>query len=242
MTATDAGPLVCPNCQGTNTAIGGSGSAICTDCAHLWNPNDAQPKPIAPLAPFGLPPVEEVFGRLPADIAAVEREHHEDYIGGIATLEGGQTGEVVAFRGMEAIIVRLDSGDLVEVPLTDVERIMPPVVIPEPAVQPDTVDELAPDLQLAMQLAQVIIRAGCEAVNGTGSDITPGVPPTGYLPPDIELISVIETAAGLAIGMLLEVLEADIDKVLVWVGAVDDETEVATETTEDASGEHTSNE
>lgn len=241
MTATEQTPLVCPKCSGTNTAIGGSGSAICTDCAHLWNPADPVIPPTPTPQPFGLAPVHEVFGPDAYTGRDVEAFDPADAVGGIATLEGGQTAEVVSFTPYDHLIVRLSTGDLERVPIGDVLRIMPPVVIPEPVAIPANENELAPDLQLAISLARVIIRAGCESVNGTGEQITPGVPPTGYLPADTELHEVVERAAGLAVGMLLEVLEADIDAVLTWVGAVDDHTEVATETTEDASDTSTGN-
>lgn len=286
MTTNDATTLVCPNCASTNTAIGGSGSAICTDCAHLWNPNDVQYPP----TPIYVPPlqatVEEVFGT-PADddnepkwerypptsegLAQYRRDGNSiadahwfqlhkatpvevdpdayNYetekallVGGVATLEGGQVATVVAFTGSETVIVALSTGDLQEVPMSDVERIMPPIVIPDPVVIPDDVDAMPADMQLALTLAQVIIRAGCESVTGTGASVTPGVPPVGYLPADEALHSVVERAAGLAVGMLIEAFGLDVDAILRFVGAVDESAEVATETTEVEDESSTSDE
>lgn len=264
MTANDATTLVCPNCASTNTAIGGSGSAICTDCAHLWDPGDVEYPP----TPIYVPPVqatvEEVFGPenvvepfhveardgfplTPATMADAERvgtlgDELDQLVGGIATLEGGQTAEVIAFSIHDSVLVKLATGDLEEVPLADVVRIMPPVVIPDPVIIPDEVGGMPADMQLALTLAQVIIRAGCESVTGTGASVTPGVPPVGYLPADEALHTVVERAAGLAVGMLIEAFELDVDAILRFVGAVDESAEVATETTEVEDESSTSDE
>lgn len=220
----------------------------------MWdpaNPSDA----VAPrIEPFAMAPVEEVYGKTSPNVGrnadvlvetaeTLDRARSDDdpdtyadrfdtLIGGIATLEGGQVTEVVSFTTHDSVIVRLSTGDLEDVDLNDVQAIVPPVVVPDPAVLPETVDGLAPDAQLSLTLARLIIRAGCESVNGTGADVTPGVPPVGYLPVEPDLHNVIERAAGLAVGMLIEVFELDVDAILEWVGAVHDETDQGDQTTE----------
>lgn len=228
MTATDAAPLACPYCASTNTTIGGSGSAMCLDCATMWDPADADPVN-APRE------VSIIDGQLVAGVEALTtelrglaEELEGDMVGGVATLEGGQTGEVVAFAPDGDVIVKVASGDLLHVAIGDVERIMPPVVIPEPVAMPDTIAAAPPDMVLALTLAQTIIRAGCESVNGSGENVTPGVPPVGYLPTEPELHAVVERAAGLAVGMLIEVFELDVEAILEWVGAVSESDDEAT--------------
>lgn len=232
MTATDVPALVCPVCGNTNIAIGGSGNAICTDCTHMWNPADPQPVPPAfdievpgamAITPATLADADRV-GALEDELAQLE--------GGVATLEGGQTATVVTFKWPESVVVELGNGDLQIVPLDAVQRIMPPIVIPDPVDVPDTVDALPADLQLALELARTIIRAGAESVEGSGANVTPGMPPIGYLPADPELLPVIERAAGIAVGMLIERFELDVDEILVYAGAVREQDQVATETTE----------
>lgn len=241
MTATDAQPLVCPTCGSTQTAIGGSGNAICTECTHMWNPAD--PAPIT--TSLATAAAHDDWDGLTLLQAAGNPETAADILseleGGIATLEGGQVATVVTFKWPDSVVVELSTGDLQIVPLADVQRIMPPVVVPEPVDVPDTVDAMPPDMQLAFELAKVIVRAGAESVEGTGANVTPGMPPVGYLPADPELLPVIERAAGLAVGMLIEAFELDVDEILVFAGAVATETETATETTEVASESDASN-
>lgn len=236
MTVAEPTPIVCPQCGGTNTGIGASGSAICRDCAHLWNPDDPH-APAAPVvAPFAMAPADEVFLVDDIPIADVPPEMQESMVGGGAVLEGGQVATVVSFTEHDTVVVRLSTGDLEEVPLADVERIMPPVIVPEPAVIPDDVEGFAPDVTLAVTLAKLIVRAGVESVNGTGEDVTPGMPPVGYLPADPELHEVVERAAGLAVAMLVDLFALDVDTILVAVGATtetpdqgDPQTEVTNE-------------
>jgi len=242
---TDPSPLVCPSCHSDNTNIGASGSAICRDCAYLWDPDNPALPPTPVLPPFQLPPVDEVFSPALNDVTfggpaseatddvvawldgAGNPDTYEERVaslmGGGAVLEGGQVATLVAWTDNATVIVRLGNNDLEEVQLSDVQRIMPPVIIPEPAAIPDEPDGFAADMLLAIELAKVIVRAGCEAVTGTGTDVLPGLPPTGYLPSDPDLHPVIERAAGLAVGMLVEQFKLDVDAILEWVGAVSEE-------------------
>lgn len=235
---------------------------MCLDCGSMWDPAESQLSPPPVIEPFGMAPVDEVYGELArlaaadapdsdniADVSAwlhasgnhdTYEERIESMVGGSATLDGGQVAEVVSFTSSETVIVRTVSGDLAEVPIGDVLRIMPPVVIPEPVAVPDTIDAAPPDMLLALTLAQTIIRAGCESVHGSGEHVTPGVPPVGYLPAEPELHAVVERSAGLAVGMLIEMFELDVDAILEWVGAVSESDDSGNPTTEVASEQLTS--
>lgn len=235
-----ATPSACPNCASRNTTIGGSGAAMCLDCATMWDPADAPAPSVLAAAIDPTVDLERDLEALQAEVDADAAQLLADLVGNVATLEGGQTGEVVAFDPNDDVIVRLDSGDLVHVPLGDVTAMRAPVVIPDPVATPDDVDSAPPDMLLALTLAQTIIRAGCESVHGSGEHVTPGVPPVGYLPADPELHAVVERSAGLAVGMLIEMFELDVDQILEWVGAVSDEEIQGDPTTEVASEQHTS--
>jgi hypothetical protein len=233
MTATDPAPIACPNCASTQTTIMGSGAAICTDCATTWDPADAPAPSVLAAAIAADHEFEAEVEALTEQVNADAGLLLADLVGNMATLEGGQTGEVVAFDPNDDVIVRLDSGDLVHVPLADVIAMREPVAIPEPIALPDDPAELPADVRLSIELAQTIIRAGCESVNGTGEHVTPGVPPIGYLPGAPELHQVIERAAGLAVGMLIEMFELDVDVILEWVGATSEEATQGDPTTEE---------
>lgn len=233
MTAVDTTKPTCPNCGSGETAIGGSGNAICTACLHMWMPGQS-PEP--PTTGHVDPPAASPDG-LAAIAAAGDPETLADVLdgltGGVATLEGGQLATVVAWKWPEVVIVELGTGDLQAVDLGNVERILPPVLDVTPVDVPETVDDMPPEIRAALELAKIIIRAGAESVEGTGANVTPGMPPTGYLPSERDMFPVIERAAGLAVGILIEQFELDVDEILTFVGAVEEAPEVATETTEE---------
>lgn len=220
MSSTDVPTLVCPKCGATSTTIMGSGNAACMACAYMWDPSDpAVPFVLAP-APFGMAPVDEVFDTSshPANVPA--NLDLADHVGGRVVLEGGQEGFVLGVVDPETIEVILPDDRVEHVPLDVVVSMFPPPPVAPAPTSEDELGKLAPDLHLALDMARIIIRAGCESVHGTGETITPGLPPSGYLIDDPDVFPVVEQAAALAVGIILELLDADIDAVLLAVGAV----------------------
>jgi hypothetical protein len=206
-------------------------------CGHMWDPADrSKPFVLAPPA-FAMAPVDEVFGApgiRPDDIPLDDLVAH---VGGEIVLEGGQRGYVTEIVDDDHIEVQLPDDRVEVVNLSDVTAMhLPPRAVEIPD-DDDATLALAPDLQVALQLAQLIIRAGCESVNGTGETIAPGIPPVGYLPADPDLFPVVERAAGLAVAMILELLDADVDAVLLAVGATSEEVPQGDLQTEETSND-----
>lgn len=259
MTAPHPSGLVCPQCGGVDTSVGGSGNGMCFECAYTWDPAVEHGTARDAVAPFGMAPVEEVFGdrppRRPVDLDtgkvwpegmgdAMLAEDVDTYndrlaelVGGVATLEGGQTAIVVTFTDDERVVVTLATGDTEVVPLSDVERIVPPA---PPAVEPVEVEvEAEPpvEMQAMMLMASKILEAGVKASYALTQSETLIDVPTGYLPEEPALWSIVEQACVVAIGMLIDATDMDAEAVALWFGI---ELEVPTEgdqTTEDDNGE-----
>lgn len=236
MTATDPASLACPKCLHTNTMVGAAGVGRCFDCMYEWDP--ATEVALAPLdvGPFDMPSELEVFGP-PADVpplttAEVDAETVDDLkrfiaaldvdgvdgmdtlIGGTARLEGGQLGTVVSFPSIDSVEVVLNDGRTEIVDFSDVERITPRALDIEPAPETASVDDYAAEVQMAITLAELIVKAGIASVEGSGADVHPVAPPVGYLPDDPDLLPVIEKAAAIAVGMLIVNLHLDVDAML----------------------------
>lgn len=210
MTATDASPLVCPNCGHTNTAVAGSGSGMCFDCAHMWDPAtvvgvpaptvDAPapligdvvpigtPGSVGPLEPFGMASVEDVFD---APAPPKDPPNPTDY--------------PPTWAGLADF--RHDGGSMRNE--TWWEEIMGgPLDGLHPA--DEAVTEPPAEVAAVLVIAGQIIAAGIEAAWTMENPSATLVARTGYLPDDPDLLPIIEQACAVALGMVIDRSHDDI--------------------------------
>ena len=198
MTVPDPPALRCPNCGNTNTQIGASGNGMCFDCAHTWDPRAViVPEPPV-VEPFGMAPVEDVFGAEPAPADPPDPHAFESTWSGLADFRaaGGSMPNETWWR--EIMGAPADAIDPVEVVPAD-----PPV-----------------EVSAVLQMAKLILLAGLEAaviVREPGAALTPA---TGYLPDDPDLTPLIEQGAAVAVGMLLDAAGAEPEEVAAKLGIV----------------------
>jgi hypothetical protein len=194
-------------------------------------------------------PARAVDDQFAAELEAFTAEQRDSarmsldaHVGGRVVLEGGQEGFIIYVVEGDRIVVQLPDDREELVALEDVVSMFLPPATPDIPDSPDALDALAPDLRAALELARLIIRAGVESVNGTGETITPGLPPSGYLDVPYEMFPVVEQAAALAVAMILELVDADVDAVLLAVGAVREASDEGDPQTEVAHSEPSSSE
>lgn len=211
--------------------LGAAGVGRCFDCSHEWDPTAPAPEPVPSLAQEA---TDDFAAELVELIASTEAEATallDELIGGTARLEGGQVAQVVSFPSTETVELLLNDGRTEVVNLSDVDRITPrsDVVIEAPPIE--TVEDYAPEVQMSLTLAELILKAGIASVDMVDGVPQPGLPPVGYLPEEPDLIPVIEQAAALAVGMLIVNLSLDPALILAAIGDPQDPQE-ATDTPE----------
>lgn len=183
MTATNPAPLICPQCQSTNTEIGGSGNGMCFECAHVWDPATVTALPRPALEPFALPSTGEVFDAQPTPVDAPNPDDWPPSWEGLR-----------AFREAGGIITD-------ELWWADIMGGAPDQLDPRADVEPEPPVEV----QAALLLAAEILAAGITAAYTLANPDVQFVAPTGYLPADKAMLPIVEQACAVAIGMLIDV-------------------------------------
>lgn len=202
--------------------VGASGMGLCFECSNQWDPTGAQAIVVDPANEEVLRTHNGLLWARNAGDPETFTERMESLEGGTAILEGGQVGTVVTFKGSTHVVVELSTGDIEVVPVEHVERVTPPpppvVEVPVSEADPNA----AADIEMTMLLASIIVKAGIASVTGSGDDVTPGVPPSEFLPTDPELMPVIERAACVAIGMMITTFKLDPDVMLAALEGPED--------------------
>lgn len=209
MTATEPTPLVCPQCGSVNTSVGGSGSGMCFECAHMWDPASVVALPRVPIEPFQMLPVEEVFGPpmqdagstpAPTDVVPVQSSPDPTAPADVplpADFPPSWEGLRLFREAGGTISDEHWWSEIMGGPADNLDPVPPPA--PEPP----------PEVGAVMMIAAEILAAGVTAaytMETPGAVLTPA---TGYLPDDPDLLPIIEQACAVAIGMLLEEFEID---------------------------------
>lgn len=210
MTAAGTAPLVCPSCRSTSTMVGVQGNGLCFACSHTWDPKEVTALPLDTPAPAA-PVIDEVAVSTVAAALDVP-----DPYAFPSTWEG-----LTEYRAAGGVMA---------------DETWWEVRMGAPADQVDPVPSMldgAPDVgAVTVMLAELIVKAGIAALNGQGDDVTPGVPPTGYLPDDPAMHPMIEQAAAIAVGILITNMHLDVDEILATLGGVTYEETEGDQTTE----------
>lgn len=187
MTATDPAPLVCPQCGSTNTSVGGSGSGMCFECAHMWDPANVVALPRPTVADFAMATVEEVYGERLAELTPPDPH---DYL---PSWEG-----LRAFREAGGSIPD-------ELWWSEIMHGAPDDLDPH-AVQND---EPPAEVQAVLLLSQAILDAGLRAARLLSDPSFALDAMTGYLPDDADLLPLVEQACAVAIGRIIDAFDID---------------------------------
>lgn len=216
MTAAGAEPLVCPSCRSTSTMVGVQGNGLCFACSHTWDPKEVTALPLD-TEPSAVPVIDEVaVSKVAAALDVPDPYAFEPTFEGLAAFRaaGGTMADEVWWE------IRMGA------PANDIDPVA------------TLSDEPPAEIMATIAIAETIVKAGIAALNGQGDDVTPGVPPTGYLPDDPAMLVVIEQAAAIAVGMLITNMHLDVDELLATLGGVsyeESEGDQTTEASDDAS-------
>lgn len=195
----------CPKC-GSDVSVPMSDGRLClnADCRNEWNPDDVDWSNVHTIGEAAAEVVVDAILGPPESVTADEaaRAQLAALIGTDVILEGGQRATVVDFPDDDHVRVWFHEGDDVEdwatVSFNDVVR---SVDAPQTV---DVTDDVAADLgSAAVMLAGMIVNAGIETVDMTTTPPSIKQPPTGWCPPDVDILPLIETAAAFAIASVI---------------------------------------
>jgi hypothetical protein len=231
MTATNPATLTCPACQSANTMLQADGDGLCFECRNVWNPAEVvaltPPPPVVAMPDtvdtiLGPPdelrdevdPVDEDAATTSDVLAAGGLVSFADallaeLVGGIARLEGGQRAVVAEVLDEDTLRVILGDGRSEVVTFADVESVTPASSADHDAETGELFRKPDTDVQAALLCAGLIIEAGVQTVQSAADGAVIGLPPTGWLPRDGDLVDVLEQACGLAVAMVIDVTGAD---------------------------------
>lgn len=240
MTVTEPAPIVCPACRSENTNVGASGLALCFDCAHQWDPKEVTALPAPLLAPFGMAPVEAVYGPTDADVANHPANVPTPEPQGAPRITDHMTDAEIAWAVRHA-----DALDALDATPADPDaHTFPPtweglaayraaggVIDNElwydnfiaPAAEPlhpadAQGNEEAAAIQMTAELATLIVKAAVASMPGVLSAEETDVAPIGFLPDDPGLFPIVEQAAIQAVRGVIAVFELDAAALLEAIG------------------------
>lgn len=240
--------------------VGVQGNGLCFACSHTWDPKEVTALPLDTE-----PPTAPVIDEVAVSTVAAALDVPDPYAFP-ATWDGLQLfraaggsmreetwWEVMMRADVESVdpkaavlaggarLAGSQGPDFDEDPATGDMRRVDPVTgewVDTEHPQPSMMDGVDDAIAVTMMLAELIVKAGIAALNGQGDDVTPGVPPTGYLPDDPAMHGMIEQAAAIAVGMLITNMHLDVDELLATLGGVtyeETEGDQTTEASDDAS-------
>lgn len=197
--------------------VGVQGNGLCFACSHTWDPKEVTALPLDTEPPTA-PVIDEVaVSTVAAALDVPDPYAFEPTFEGLAAFRaaGGTMTDEVWWE------IRMGA------PANDIDPV------------PSMMDGVDDAIAVTMMLAELIVKAGIAALNGQGEDVTPGVPPTGYLPDDPAMHGMIEQAAAIAVGMLITNMHLDVDELLATLGGVTYEESEGDQTTEEDHGNDT---
>lgn len=210
MTHVDA-PMVCPQCGNGTTAPLVNGNRYCPSCQLDWDPADPPTfdvphvPEIVDLDPDGPPLLRAVDTVVAAD--ADPETVLADLVGNRVVLVDGRTATIVGFPDEDSMTVELTDGDVVDVDYNDVRGSAEPLPVPE---VPDDDTQVAIG-RAALSVAGMVLEAAAAslAIEETGWVLL--IPPTGWTPPEADVIPVLEQGAAYAVMTLMAAYELDPD-------------------------------
>lgn len=199
--------------------VGVQGNGLCFACSHTWDPKEVTALPLD-TAPPAAPVIDEVAVSTVAEALDVPDPYVFD-----PTWDG-----LALYRAAGG---RMDDQTWWEI------RMGAPADAVDPV--PSMMDGVPDPIAVTVMLAELIVKAGIAALNGQGDDVTPGVPPTGYLPDDPAMHGMIEQAAAIAVGMVITNMHVDLDELLATLGGITYEETEGDQTTEESNDASTGN-
>jgi hypothetical protein len=179
----------------------------------------------------------EMIGELEgfiADTDALAESYLESLIGTGVTLEGGQRAVLLGFPDDDHADVQLIDGSTVTIGFNDILSADTPPA--EGAIVATEVDDETAQLfgTAALTLACLVIEAGAASIEGEGAEAHLIEPPSGWFPPDVDAIPLMEQAAAAAVAMLIQTFALPRAELVAMVERT--RTAVTTETTTEETG------